>query len=65
VYVVGFQEIFCTSELFTLRFTTVVFFFPEIMVQLSTLDGISQLVLPVLQEDSRPSSQFTLNQGNT
>jgi len=35
------------------------------MMQLSTLDGISQLVLPVLQEDSRPSSQFTLNQGNT
>lgn len=35
----------------------------ESSLPLSTLDGISQLVLPVLQEDSRPSSQFALNQG--
>ncbi|PSN55636.1 hypothetical protein C0J52_04067 [Blattella germanica] len=30
---------------------------------ITTLDGLSQLVLPVLQEDSRSSSQFTVNQG--
>ncbi|KAJ9593730.1 hypothetical protein L9F63_014703 [Diploptera punctata] len=30
---------------------------------ITTLDGLSQLVLPVLQEDSRSSSQFSVNQG--
>ncbi|XP_069699842.1 transcriptional regulator Kaiso-like isoform X2 [Periplaneta americana] len=29
----------------------------------TTLDGLSQLVLPVLHEDSRSSSQYTFNQG--
>jgi hypothetical protein len=53
----GYIFIFSIADFFSPLF--------EIMIQLSTLDGISQLVLPVLQEDSRPSSQFALNQGNT
>jgi hypothetical protein len=45
-------QIFYSSLLFSFQY-----------IQITTLDGISQLVLPVLQEDSRPSSQFTINQG--
>lgn len=48
-----YVQIFCSCLLLSFQY-----------IQLTTLDGISQLVLPVLQEDSRPSSQFTINQGN-